>query len=140
MSIVKKVLVFGTFDGIHEGHRVFLRQAHKCGDNLIVAVAKDEVVEKLKGHKPTKDLGQRTKDLRNTGFVDEVIEGDLDLGSWGVIGKVKPNVIALGYDQGGLKEALLGYIREKGLEIQVKVMEAYRPEKYHSSLLCSEKL
>lgn len=32
----KKALAFGTFDGLHEGHEDFFRQAKKFGDNLIV--------------------------------------------------------------------------------------------------------
>ena len=132
---MKNVLVFGVFDGVHEGHRFFLRQARACGDYLIVAVARDEAAEKLKGRRPLKDIGQRTRDLEQTGLVQEVVEGDMDLGSWGVIGKVKPDVIGLGYDQVGLKDALERYIREKGLGIEVRVMKAYKPKEMHSSLL-----
>lgn len=154
MSIVKRVLVFGTFDGVHEGHLAFLKQACSAGSGytkgipstgsgnnvsenvcLVVALARDEVAERLKGRRPLRDIGQRTKDLGQTGLVDEVIEGDTDLGSWEVIGKVKPDVIALGYDQVGLKEALEKHIREEGLETEVRVMEAYKPEEYHSSIL-----
>ncbi len=145
---MEKVLVFGVFDGIHDGHLAFLRQARQtqiCADDaqmnadekiwLVVAVAKDEVVEKLKGRLPRKDQGLRIRELMETGLVDEVVEGDLDLGSWGVIGKVRPDVIALGYDQVGLKDALERHIRERGLKIEVVVMKAYRPEKFHSSLI-----
>lgn len=142
---MRRVLIFGTFDGVHEGHLAFLREARNRrgilrGTNaekvwLVAAVARDEVVRKLKGRRPRKDIGQRTKDLGQTGLVDEVISGDLDLGSWGVIGKAKPNVIALGYDQVGLKEVLERHIREKGLQIEVVVMEAYKPDQFHSSIL-----
>ena len=51
MKRPKKVMVFGTFDGIHDGHRHFLREAKKQGEELIVAVSKDEVVQKLKNRK-----------------------------------------------------------------------------------------
>ena len=135
---MRRVLVFGVFDGAHEGHFSFLREARACGDCLFVAVARDEVVEKLKGRPPQKDQGLRIKELMKAGLTDEVIEGDLDLGSWAVIGKVKPDVIALGYDQVGLKGALEEHIREKGLDIEVRVMKAHKPEKYHSSILNNE--
>lgn len=36
-----RVMVFGVFDGLHPGHRAFLRQARKKGDKLIVVVARD---------------------------------------------------------------------------------------------------
>ncbi|MDP3725021.1 MAG: hypothetical protein Q8R20_00950, partial [Nanoarchaeota archaeon] len=71
--------------------------------------------------------------------VDEVVEGDVEIGAWGVIGKYKPDVIALGYDQIILGDALREYIQKNGLKVRVVVMEAHVPEKYHSSLFRSEK-
>jgi len=38
----KKVMVFGTFDIFHPGHRSFLNQAKKYGNYLIVVVARDK--------------------------------------------------------------------------------------------------
>jgi cytidyltransferase-like protein len=37
----KKIMVFGTFDGLHEGHLVFLKQARKLTEKpfLIVSIA-----------------------------------------------------------------------------------------------------
>jgi cytidyltransferase-like protein len=46
---ITTVMVFGTFDGIHDGHRYFLNEAKKFGDKLVVAVAKDTTVKTLKG-------------------------------------------------------------------------------------------
>ncbi|MAF79725.1 FAD synthase [bacterium] len=132
---MKKVLVFGVFDGVHDGHLSFLKQARECGDYLIVAVAQDEVIQALKGRGPLKELKIRKQEVKDTKFVDEVIDGDTDLGSWGVIGKVKPNVIALGYDQEGLRGVLERALKEKGLDIEIVVMGGYRPDKLHSSIL-----
>jgi len=47
----KIVLVFGTFDGLHDGHRFFLTEARKLGDRLIASVATDEIVERIKKQK-----------------------------------------------------------------------------------------
>ncbi len=135
---MKKVLVFGVFDGLHEGHRVFLRQAKKEGDYLIAAVARDETVDLLKGHRPKKNLEARMKEVEDSGLADEVIVEDEKLGTWEVVGKHNPHVIALGYDQKDLKVAILGHIRRYDLETEVRVMEGHEPEKYHSSLLNSK--
>ena len=135
---MKRILVFGVFDGIHEGHRAFLQQARQSqnkrgilrGTNakekvlLVAAVTRDEVVERLKGRKPRKDQGLRIKELMEAGLVDEAVEGDEETGRWEVIGKVRPDIIALGYDQDALRVALQKHIREKGLQIEVVVMEA----------------
>ena len=65
----KKVLVFGTFDGIHKGHLSFLNQAKEHGDYLTVVVAKDSNVKKLKGHKPLNNEKQRKAKIKKAGFV-----------------------------------------------------------------------
>ena len=136
---MKNVLVFGVFDVLHDGHRNFLRQACKVQIHadrvwLIACVTRDEMVEALKGHKPKQDLDFRIQALRESGLVDEAVEGDQRLGSWEVVGKYKPDVIALGYDQEDLKTALLQFIRKYDLDIEVRTMEAYRPDELHSSI------
>ena len=47
-----KVMVFGTFDGLHPGHLSYFKQARKYGDYLIAIVALDENVLQFKGHRP----------------------------------------------------------------------------------------
>ena len=49
MSIMKKVLVFGTFDILPPGHLYFLREAKKHGEHLTVVVTPSAVVKQLKG-------------------------------------------------------------------------------------------
>ena len=39
---MKKVLTYGTFDMLHEGHINILRRAKQFGDYLVVAVSTDE--------------------------------------------------------------------------------------------------
>ena len=139
MEFMKKVLVFGVFDGVHPGHRDFLDQASKHGDWLIVCVTRDDVCELLKKKKPRNDIEFRMKEVGEVEYVDEVVEGDEKIGSWEVIGKYQPDVIALGYDQERLGDALEQYLEGVGLSIAVETMEPFRPEKYHSSLLSNEK-
>ena len=111
---MKKILVFGVFDGVHEGHRAFLRQARSLGDYLVAAVTRDVVAEQLKGRRPEKDQGLRIKDLIETELVGEAVLGDMDLGSWEVIGKVNPDIVALGYDQTELKARKVFFPYRKG--------------------------
>src|SRR3990167_8144697 len=95
----RKVLVFGTFDGIHDGHRFFLREAKKCGGELVVGVAKDGMVRKLKGALPDVPLPNRIRMLEAEGLADKVIPGDENIGNWEIIKRERPDVICLGYDQ-----------------------------------------
>jgi len=128
-------MVFGTFDGIHEGHRKFLHQAREHGGQLIVAVARDEVVEQLKGHAPKHPLAERVGELQRAALADLVVEGDAELGTYNVITRYKPNVVALGYDQNALKEDLLNALNQFKWHIEVVTLNPHEPEKYHSSIL-----
>ena len=49
-----RVMVFGTFDGLHQGHLNFFKQARNLSKNsyLIVSVARDKNVKKIKGRLP----------------------------------------------------------------------------------------
>ena len=44
MNVETKVMVFGTFDRLHDGHRFFLREAEKLGTTLFIVVARDSMV------------------------------------------------------------------------------------------------
>ncbi len=132
---MKKVMVFGTFDGVHEGHRAFFREAKSHGDHLIAVLAQDAVVERLKGRRPMLNITARVLELQKEDGVDEVVAGDMEIGTWGVIKKYRPDVIALGYDQTALKENLMAHLRDFDWGPEVVVMQAYEPQKYKSSLL-----
>ncbi len=132
---MKKVMVFGVFDGLHEGHRRFLRQAKSLGDYLIVAVAQNQVVEDLKGHQPRQDLAERFVHLEAEDQVDKMVVGDAVSGTWGIVRSEKPDVIAIGYDQETLKTELESHISEFEPVPDIIVLEAYEPNIYKSSLL-----
>lgn len=132
---MRKVFVFGTFDGIHEGHRAFFRQARAHGDQLVVAVAQDSVVERLKERPAKKSLHERMEALHDEDLVDFVVPGDVELGSYAVVRQYKPDVIALGYDQHGLKADIMENAREFDWAVEIVMLESHEPEKYHNSLL-----
>ena len=88
----KKVLVFGTFDLLHPGHRFFLEEARKLG-GLWVVVARDSTVEKAKGRKPVRSESERLEDVRSSGLACKVLlgnEGD----KYKIIEEIKPSHIS----------------------------------------------
>jgi len=131
---MKKVMVFGVFDGVHEGHRHFLKEAKALGDYLVVCIAQDHVVEHLKGHAPQLDVSERFDHLRQEDGVDEVVIGDHTLSTWEAVKKHKPDVIALGYDQTLLKEDLERHVQSFDWPVALRTVSAYEPNTYHSSL------
>jgi cytidyltransferase-like protein len=130
---MKKVMVFGTFDGVHEGHRAFFREAKSHGDHLVAVLAQDVIVERLKGRKPIMDISARVEELKKEDKVDEVVAGDMEIGTWGVVKSCRPDVIALGYDQAALKENLTAHLKDFDWKPEIVVMQAYESNKYHTS-------
>jgi cytidyltransferase-like protein len=114
----KKVLVFGTFDGIHPGHLFFLNESRKLG-NLYVSVSSDESALQRKGKSPIHNIKERMTAIQDLNIVDEVLEGDKTLNEWLAIKIVKPDIIALGFDQYGLKTALADIRNKFGFDIKV---------------------
>ena len=48
----KKVVIFGVFDIVHDGHLAFIREAKSHGDILIAIVARDNIVFNIKNKLP----------------------------------------------------------------------------------------
>ena len=133
-----KVLVFGTFDGLHPGHSYFLDQAKKHGDYLVAVVSRDEAVQELKGHPPKFSLEERTRFLVEENIIDEIEIADEELGSWGVLRKHKPEVIVLGYDQVALGESLKERLSDFDWQPRIEIVNALSPEVNKSSILNKE--
>lgn len=132
-----RIMVFGTFDMIHEGHEDFFRQARALVDEarLIVSVARDAVATRVRGYAPRNKEVSRRDALAAHPLVDEAILGD-ESGYIQHIVVAKPDIIALGYDQSGVYvENLERDLREAGLSTRVVRMQSYKPETFKTSKL-----
>lgn len=124
------VLVFGVFDGVHDGHRHFLNRARQLGDRLVVAVAPDEVVANLKDKHPLYPLTDRISGVTSERIAHTVEAGDDVPGQWQVVYRHKPTTIALGYDQDGLKQALID--ASFPWRPTLITIDAHEPDRLHS--------
>jgi len=98
MSSKKIVLAGGVFDIIHPGHIHTLTAAKALGDVLVVAIATDKTAQKMKKMKPLHDQELRCELVSSLSMVDEAIVGhEEDI--FETVKQVKPDIIALGYDQ-----------------------------------------
>ena len=131
---MKTVMAFGTFDIFHPGHESYFTQAKKLGDILVVVVARDENVLKIKNQAPKNDEEARKKILEASGLADEVVLGNLK-NRYVVIEKFRPELIALGYDQKVDEAELKNKLTELGLKTKIVRLKSYHPEKYKSSKL-----
>jgi FAD synthetase len=118
----KVVLASGVFDLLHLGHVKFLEEAKKAGGEnakLIVIIARDSTVEKTKGKKPIMSEDQRRTLVESLKVVDIAVLGyeNLDIGE--VIEKIKPDIIALGYDQADMEREVKSYVDKHRLNVKV---------------------
>ena len=138
----KKVLVFGTFDGLHKGHLHLFSQARKFGDTsagsgqvyLVVVVARDVTVKKVKNHAPKFSEQERLKIVYNCKLVDDAQLGNLK-SYYKKIKEIKPQIICLGYDQVAFVDNLEKEIERIKMKIEIVRLKPYQPKKYKSSLL-----
>lgn len=135
---MKKVLAFGCFDILHMGHYTYLRNARKLGDRLIVVVARDSTIRKLKKREPVLDEESRRKLVSSLKFVDSAILGG-EGSKYEIIRKVKPAVIALGYDQREDEEELKKKLKEMGINARVvRIRKSFNPKQHKSSVLINK--
>lgn len=125
----KRVVCAGTFDHLHPGHIDFLRQAKALGDELVVIVARDENVEKIKGIKPESE-DYRKVNLEKSGIPDRVVLGNLGVNPLSILSELLPDVVALGYDQRVSGEDIKAIL--PGCE--VVRLKPFHPDLFKSSL------
>ena len=126
-----KAIAFGTFDGLHPGHRFYLDEAAAYGD-LTVVVGLDATVTKVKGRPPLRNQDERLAALRAAGY-------DARLGHptdrYAVLAELRPDFICLGYDQVAFTDRLEEACSAIGLSATIVRIGAYKPDTYKSSLL-----
>lgn len=131
------------FDLLHLGHVKFLEEAKKAGGRnaeLVVIVARDSTVQDTKGQKPIMPENQRRALVESLRVVDVAVLGleDFDIGD--VIERVKPDVIALGYDQVDMERRVREYVNKHGLSVMVVRLGKFENDELSSSSKIREKI
>ena len=128
-------MVFGTFDILHKGHLNFFKQARGLAKNpyLIVSVARDVNVKKIKGQKSLYGEKARLKTIKKSALVDKAVLGGSKSYLPHII-KQNPKIIALGYDQKAYVKGLRQKLSYNGLPVKLVKLKAFYPRIYKSSL------
>tara|TARA_B110000014_G_scaffold212246_1_gene164661 strand:- start:110 stop:583 length:474 start_codon:yes stop_codon:yes gene_type:complete len=126
-SSSKIVLAGGVFDIIHPGHIHTLNAAKKLGDTLVVVVATDKTAIKMKKRNPLHSAKLRQELVSSLTMVDLCIIGD-EKDIFKTVDLVKPQVIALGYDQTHQEKFITEGCKKINLNITVARLESPRPE------------
>jgi len=139
----KIVLASGVFDLLHLGHVKFLEEAKKAGGKnaeLLVIVARDSTVQETKGRKPVMPENQRRALVESLKVVDEAVLGleNFDIGD--VIERIKPDVIALGYDQEEVERQVREYVNKHGLNVKTVRVGKFEEDELDSSSKIRQKI
>jgi len=124
---LRVVLAGGVFDIIHPGHIHTLNSAKALGDVLVVVVATDTTAQKMKRRKPLHEQNQRKDLVSSLSMVDLCVigqEGDI----FKTVEIIKPEIIALGYDQIHQEKFITDGCRKLNLDIKVARLQSPVPE------------
>jgi glycerol-3-phosphate cytidylyltransferase/FAD synthetase len=124
---LKVVLAGGVFDIIHPGHIHTLNAAKDLGDVLVVAIATDKTTEKMKKRLPLHSQEQRKMLVDALSVVDLSIvghEGDI----FETVDFIRPQIIALGYDQIHQEKFITEGCRKINLDVTVARLQSPIPE------------
>ena len=127
LSSKKIVLAGGVFDIIHPGHIHTLNAAKALGDVLVVVIATDKTAQKMKKRSPLHNQELRRELVSCLSMVDVVIIGDEE-DIFETVKLVKPNLIALGYDQVHQEKFISDGCKRIKLDVEIVRLESPAPE------------
>ena len=116
-----RVMAVGVFDLLRAGHLHYVEQAKSLGDELVVVVAHDDTVRKQK-HEPVTNQELRRRMVEGLKPVDKAIVGNPPSEPiFDILNIVKPDIIALGYDQKHSRDSIKSGLEDNGWS-QVQVI------------------
>lgn len=142
-----KIMVFGTFDGLHQGHINFFKQARALkslvpgqaknlikNSFLIVSIARDKNVLRIKGKYPDKNERARMALVKKCKLVDKVVISGIKNHLPHIV-KMLPDIIALGYDQKAYIQNLKKDLKNKGILVKIVRLKPFKEKIFKNCLL-----
>jgi len=127
------VLAGGVFDIIHPGHIHTLNAAKELGDVLVIVVATDNTAVKMKKRRPLHSQEQRQELVNSLSMVDLCLIGQED-DIFKTVNHVKPQIIALGYDQVHQEKFITEGCKKIELDAKVARLQSPIPESSSSKI------
>ena len=127
------VLAGGVFDIIHPGHIHTLNAAKLLGDVLIVAIATDNIAIRMKKRRPLHNQRQRQELVDSLMMVDLAVIGQED-DIFKTVSLVRPQIIALGYDQIHQEKFIVDGCKKIGIDASVARLQSPIPESSSSKI------
>ena len=118
---MKRIMAVGVFDLLHAGHLHYLEQAKALGHHLTVVIAHDDTV-RVRKHEPVTNQELRRRMVEGLKPVDKAIVGNPPSEPiFDILNTVKPDIIALGYDQKHSRDSIKSGLDNNGWS-QVEVI------------------
>lgn len=131
-----RVIFFGSFDPLHEGHRNAFAQAKALGGFLTVIVSRDSTIVRDKHRTPSLSEQARLLAVAADPSVDSAVLGDSDSASYAILRTIPFEILAIGYDQAPSDAYARKILESNGLhDVKIVRLSSYMPEVYKSSLL-----
>ncbi len=131
-----RVLAFGVFDPLHEGHRDFFRQARNVGDKLLVVVARDSALRADKQREPYQNEDERLAAVQREPSVTEAVLGSEGVSHYELLVQLSFEVVVLGYDQKPSDAVVRQELDARGkTAVKIVRLKPWHPDRFKSSHL-----
>ena len=113
---MKKVITYGTFDMLHQGHLNILKRAKKLGDYLIVGVTSDDFDSRRGKINVQQSMMERVEGVKETGLADQIIIEEYEGQKIDDINRFGVYIFAIGSDWQGKFDYLFEFCKIVYLE------------------------
>lgn len=110
-------VTFSTFDLLHAGHNLMLKEAKSFCDYLICGLHVDPQIERPNKNKPVQSLVERYIQLSSVKYVDEIVPYNLEKDLHDILLGYQIDVRIIGADYKGIDFSGKDICRDKGIEI-----------------------
>lgn len=126
----KKGFLAGTFDHFHIGHQYLLWQASSQVDELVIVVARDTTVQRIKGCMPRKKEQDRYIRIQKEGITNaRIVLGYETEDFLHILREQSPDILFIGYDQ----KAPFMRIQKEFPDLVLQKIQGFYPEYFKSS-------
>lgn len=98
---MKKVITYGTFDMLHQGHLNILKKAKSLGDYLIVGVTGDDFDSRRGKINVQQSMMERVEGVKETGLADQIIIEEYEGQKIDDVNRLGIDIFAIGSDWKG---------------------------------------
>ena len=114
---MKTGITFSTFDLLHAGHVMMLKEAKSVCDYLICGLHVDPKIERPQKNSPTQSLPERYMQLSSVTYVDEIIPYQYEQDLWDILKAYQIDIRIVGSDHKGTEFSGLDICKNLGIEV-----------------------